>query len=99
MLDDSLSAVDTETETRILSALRERRGRRTTIVIAHRLSTVRHADRIVVLDEGRVVQSGTHSELIALEGPYRRLWRIQGALEDELVSDLVETATGREDSP
>lgn len=88
ILDDSLSAVDTDTETRILGALRERRGKQTTIVVAHRLSSVRDADRILVLDAGRVVQSGSHDELLREEGPYQRLWAIQGALEDELERDL-----------
>ena len=88
VLDDALSAVDTRTEAHILAALRRRRGRRTTIVIAHRLSSVEHADRILVLDGGRVVQVGTHDELIGRDGPYRRLWRIQGALEDAIDDDL-----------
>jgi len=77
ILDDALSAVDTETEGRILEALRRRRGRRTTILIAHRLSSVRHADRILVLEQGAVVQAGTHGALLKEEGPYRRLWQIQ----------------------
>ncbi len=81
VLDDALSAVDTHTEAHILEALRARRGRRTTIIISHRLSSVVHADQIVVLERGRVVQAGTHAELTAREGPYERLWRIQGALE------------------
>jgi len=77
VLDDALSSVDTETEGRILEALRNRRGRRTTILIAHRISSVQHADRILVLDNGAVVQAGTHGALLKEEGPYRRLWRIQ----------------------
>lgn len=89
VLDDALSAVDTGTETQILEALRRRRRKRTTIVIAHRLSSVVHADKIVVLEHGRIVQTGMHRELIACAGPYRRLWRIQGALEDELDEDLL----------
>ena len=88
VLDDALSAVDTGTESRILAELERRRGRATTILIAHRLSSVRHADRIVVLEEGRVVQAGTHEELLGAEGMYRRLWRIQGAVEDEIEEDL-----------
>ena len=88
VLDDALSAVDTRTESEILAALEARRGRRTTLLVTHRLASVTHADRICVLQEGRIVQTGTHRELEAVEGPYRRLWRVQNALEDELVADL-----------
>ena len=94
VLDDSLSAVDTKTEAHILRALSERHGSRTTILIAHRLSSTRLADRIFLLDKGRLVQAGTHDELMAAEGPYRRLWNLQGTLEDDLERDL--SAAGRE---
>jgi ATP-binding cassette subfamily B protein len=80
IMDDALSAVDTHTETLILQALRERRGRHTTIAIAHRLSTLREADRILVLEHGRVAQCGTHEALLEEPGLYRRLWQIQGAV-------------------
>ncbi len=83
MLDDALSAVDSETEASILKALRDRHGRRTTLVIAHRLSTLAHADHVIVLEDGRITQRGTHSELIAEEGLYSRLWKIQNADEGE----------------
>jgi ATP-binding cassette subfamily B protein len=88
ILDDAFSAVDTHTEKMILRALRNRHGRRTTIVIAHRLSTLMHADRVIVLDEGQIVQSGTHDSLIAEDGMYRRLWQIQTSLADDLAAEL-----------
>ena len=91
LLDDALSAVDTETEAAIVQALDERHGRRTTVVAAHRLSTVRDADLIVVLDRGCVVQSGRHEELLAVEGAYRRLWAVQSEQRDELERDLRAT--------
>lgn len=83
ILDDALSAVDAETESLIIDALRARRGRSTTLVIAHRLATLAHADRILVLEHGRIIQSGTHAELAAQEGLYRRLWQIQTSVETE----------------
>ena len=78
VLDDSLSAVDSGTEQRILNALAQRRGRHTTLVIAHRISSVRNADRILVLDRGRLAQDGVHDDLAAAPGPYRQLCEIQG---------------------
>ncbi|MCA9727824.1 MAG: ATP-binding cassette domain-containing protein, partial [Candidatus Eisenbacteria bacterium] len=92
VLDDALSAVDTETESLILENLRARQGQQTTILIAHRISTLMHADHILVLEHGRIVERGTHAELVAGRGLYRRLWEIQTNLEDDLARDL-ETAT------
>ncbi len=91
VLDDSLSAVDTGTEARILAALKARKGRHTTIVIAHRLSSVRHADRIVVLDHGRLAQIGDHATLLAQPGAYRRLCEIQGTLDDQIARDVKQS--------
>jgi ATP-binding cassette subfamily B protein len=91
VLDDSLSAVDTGTESRILEALRRRKGSQTTIIIAHRLSSVMNADRILVLDEGRLVQLGDHATLSRLDGPYRRLCEIQGALDASIRADISPT--------
>ena len=92
VLDDSLSAVDTNTERRILNALAERRGRHTTIVIAHRLSSVKDADRILVLADGRLVQDGSHATLATVPGPYQRLCEIQGALDESIRADVDEAA-------
>jgi ATP-binding cassette subfamily B protein len=89
VLDDSLSAVDTGTEQEILKALRRRKGRRTTLIIAHRLSSVMDADRIMVLDEGRLVQLGDHAALSTVDGPYRRLCEIQGALDASIRADMA----------
>ncbi len=83
ILDDALSAVDGETETLIIDALRQRHGKSTTIVIAHRLSTLAHADRVLVFDHGRIIQTGTHADLAGRDGLYRRLWQIQNDLEQE----------------
>lgn len=94
ILDDALSAVDTETESTILDALRTRKGQRTTILIAHRLSTLQHADQILVLEHGKIVQRGDHESLVNADGLYRRLWQIQTALEDDLRS--TETPLQRE---
>lgn len=77
VLDDSLSAVDHETEARILAGLEKLRGRRTMLVAAHRLSAVADADVILVLDRGRVVERGTHAELLARDGYYAEVWALQ----------------------
>jgi len=83
ILDDALSSVDTQTEDKILNHLREIMQGRTTIFISHRVSTVRNADRIAVLHGGRIVEMGTHEELLALNGYYTDLYNKQ-LLEEEL---------------
>lgn len=87
VLDDSLSAVDTKTEAEILRALARRRGSRTTILITHRLSSTRLADRIVVMADGQVDQAGDHATLAAESGVYRRLCQIQGTLDAQIAAD------------
>ncbi len=85
ILDDALSAVDSETETAILEALRDYMSGRTSIIVSHRVSAVRTADLILVLDDGRLVERGVHEDLIAAEGTYARLLRRQ-LVEQELES-------------
>lgn len=77
VLDDSLSAVDTDTEEKILQNLKRERAGKTTIIIAHRISTIQHADNILVLDEGRVVEHGNHEQLMERHGLYRSIWEKQ----------------------
>ncbi|MGV8996312.1 MAG: ABC transporter ATP-binding protein [Parvibaculaceae bacterium] len=81
LLDDCFSSVDTETEEFILSRLKTLRAGRTTMMVSHRVSTARHADRIVVLDKGRVAEIGTHQELLKLGGLYASLEKAQGQRE------------------
>ncbi len=90
ILDDATSAVDTETEAAIREALEVLMPGRTTFIIAHRIQTVMDADLILVLDKGRIVDSGTHEELNARPGPYRRIFELQARIEDELEEELAE---------
>ncbi len=77
VFDDSLSAVDAQTDAQIRRALRENAGDSTVILIAHRITTLMHADRIIVLDKGRVAEQGTHEELLQKDGIYRRIYDLQ----------------------
>ena len=93
ILDDCFSSVDTETEEHILRELRRLRRRQTTILVSHRVSTARHSDRILVMDAGRIVESGTHEELLAKGGQYAELERIQREGAGDSDYDLIGATT------
>ena len=89
ILDDSTSAVDTETEAEIRAALETLMHRRTTFIIAHRIQSVMNADLILVMDKGRIVQKGTHEQLLAQGGIYRQVFEIQTRIEAELEKEIA----------
>lgn len=89
ILDDATSSVDTETERRIQDALRRRAGGRTTFVVSQRISSVEHADEILVVDDGGIADRGTHSELISRPGFYRNLFDLQVRQAEEARADLA----------
>jgi ATP-binding cassette subfamily B protein len=99
LLDEATSAVDTETEYLIQRSLDRLAADRTTLVIAHRLSTVKNADTIVVLDDGEVVERGTHEDLLAADGLYANLWGVQAgeieSLPEEFLARAAESAAER----
>ena len=84
IFDDAVSAVDTETETQIHAALERLRQGRTSFIIAHRIQTVMQADQILVLEQGRIVQQGSHQELMAQAGIYRRIYELQAQIGHDL---------------
>jgi ATP-binding cassette subfamily B protein len=94
ILDDATSSVDTETEADIRAALERLMQGRTTLIIAHRIQSVMNADLILVLDKGKIVQRGTHDELMAQDGIYRRIYDVQARIEDELEREIGEAQTG-----
>ena len=77
ILDDAVSAVDTDTEEKILAHLKERRKNKTNIIIAHRISTIQDSDLIIVIDQGRIVERGSHAELLENKGLYRSIYKKQ----------------------
>lgn len=77
ILDEATASVDVQTELRIQQAIQQLTGTKTIVAIAHRLSTIRSADLILVFDQGRIVERGTHDQLLALDGLYRRMWQVQ----------------------
>ena len=77
ILDDSLSAVDAKTEEAILNSIKEKRQNKTTIISAHRISSVMHADEIIVLDQGEIVERGSHYDLLEQDGWYKQMYEKQ----------------------
>jgi len=90
ILDDATSSVDTETEAHIRYAVRQMMTGTTSFIIAHRITTLMHADKILVVDHGRIVQSGTHEDLIEQDGVYRRTYEMQARIETELEKELAD---------
>jgi len=88
IMDDSTSAVDTETEAEIRDALQSLMQHRTTFIIAHRIQSITDADLILVMDKGKIIQRGRHSDLVKQEGMYRQIFNIQTRIEDELEKEI-----------
>jgi ATP-binding cassette subfamily B protein len=95
VFDEATSAVDTETEMLIQRSITELAADRTTFTIAHRLSTVRDADTILVIEDGRIVERGTHEDLLASDGLYANLWRVQAGEIEQLPEEFVQQASER----
>ena len=96
ILDDATSSVDTETDAAIRDALRSLMEDRTTFIIAHRVQSVMEADQILVMDQGRIVQRGTHTELLAEPGIYRRVYDLQARIEEDLEREIAEVVEATE---
>ena len=90
IFDDSLSAVDTETDNMIRNALKEKESLATTLIITHRITTAKQADKIIVVEDGVISAIGVHETLHDKEGLYKKLWDIQGKLEKEFLALLKE---------
>ena len=88
IMDDATSSVDADTESDIQSALKNLMRNRTTFIIAHRIQTIQEADLILVMDKGRIIQSGTHQDLINQEGLYQKIFKIQTRIEEELEKEM-----------
>jgi ATP-binding cassette subfamily B protein len=88
IFDDSTSSVDTETEAEIRTALKNLMADRTTFIIAHRIQSIMDADQILVLDKGKIIQAGTHQELMRTDGMYRQIYDIQTKIEQELEKEI-----------
>jgi ATP-binding cassette subfamily B protein len=91
IMDDSTSSVDTETEASIREALMDLTPKKTTFLIAHRIQSVMNADLILVMDKGKIIQKGTHAELIAQEGMYRKIYDLQTRIDEELENEISES--------
>ncbi|MBP6472423.1 MAG: ABC transporter ATP-binding protein [Chloroflexi bacterium] len=94
IMDDATSSVDTETEASIRAALQDLMATRTTFVIAHRIQSVMDADLILVLDNGRIIQRGTHTELLDQPGTYQQIYNLQARIEAELEKEIASVGSG-----
>jgi len=93
ILDDSTSSVDTETESSIRGSLTEITPKRTTFIIAHRIQSVMNADLILVMEKGKIIQKGTHEELVVQDGMYRKIYDLQTRLDEELEMEISQSVT------
>jgi ATP-binding cassette subfamily B protein len=94
ILDDSTSSVDTETESSIRGSLSQLTPKRTTFIIAHRIQSVMNADLILVMEKGKIIQKGTHEELVSQDGMYRKIYELQTRIDEELEMELSNSFSG-----